>query len=70
MTDNPSKNPIPGTALKRLREKLQGGSMLLVEDLDDNELAAMNDLLLEGRAEIINSACRPYLTAKLDRTII
>lgn len=49
---------------------LLSGRTLLLEELNDEELAAMNELLLEGKAEIISSACRPYLAAKLDKTII
>ena len=43
---------------------------LLVENLTDEELVAMHELLLEGKAEIVNSTCRPYLIAKLGKTII
>ncbi len=60
----------PGDTLKRLQQSLAGGANLLVENLDDGELAAMQRLLLAGEAEIVSSACRPYLSAKLDRTII
>ena len=57
-------------AFESLRKKIEDGGYLLVEDLTDEELVAMHELLLEGKAEIISSACRPYLAAKLDRTII
>lgn len=70
MSDIPNKDNNPITALENLREKIQDGGHLLVEELTDDELVAMHQLLLEGRAEIISSACRPYLSAKLDRTII
>ena len=58
------------TAFENLRKKIEAGGHLLVEELTDEELVAMHELLLEGKAEIISSACRPYLAAKLDRTII
>ena len=60
----------PGDTLKRLQHSLAGGAHLLLENLDDEELAAMQRLLLAGEAEIVSFACRPYLSAKLDRTII
>jgi hypothetical protein len=31
---------------------------------------AMQDMIFKGEAEIINSACKPFLVAKLDKTII
>ncbi len=57
-------------ACESLGKKIEAGRQLLVEALTDEELVAMHELLLEGKAEIINLACRPYLSAKLDRTII
>lgn len=70
MSDIPYKDENPITALENLRKKIQGGSHLLVEELTDEELVAMHELLLEGKAEIISLACRPYLSAKQDRIII
>ena len=70
MSDIPYKDENPITALENLRKKIQDGSHLLVEELTDEELVAMHALLLEGKAEIISLACRPYLSAKQDRIII
>ena len=67
--DSP-KDSTPIATKKRLRKELLSGSMLIIEDLNENELAAMNQLLLDGDVEIISSACRPYLASKLNRTII
>ena len=60
----------PAATLRRLRRYLQDGGSLLVEDLAEEELVAMHRLLMAGEAEIISQACRPYLSAKLERTII
>ena len=47
-----------------------GGGNLLLDSLTDEELIAMQDLIFKDEAEIVSSACKPYLTAKLERTII
>ena len=60
----------PASSLRRLRKKIEHGSRLLVEELTDDELAAMHTLLLEGEAEIISLACKPYLAARQDKIII
>ncbi len=70
MSDIPRKDENPTATLATLRERILSGGSLLVEDLTDEELVAMQELLLEGKAEIVSSACRPYLAARLDRTII
>jgi hypothetical protein len=56
--------------LKRLRDRVRGGAYLLLDRLSDEELVAMQSLLLSGEAEIVNSACKPFLVAKLDRIIL
>jgi hypothetical protein len=56
--------------LERLRERVRGGAYLLLDTLSDEELVAMQSLLLSGEAEIVNSACKPFLVAKLDRVIL
>jgi hypothetical protein len=38
--------------------------------MTDEELVAMQDLIFKDEAEIVSSACKPYLIAKLERTII
>jgi hypothetical protein len=43
---------------------------LLLDSLTAEELAAAQQLILGGEAEIVNEACRPYLLAKLDRIIL
>ena len=70
MSDKLHKEENPITALENLRKKIEDGGRLLVEELTDEELVAMHELLLEGKAEIISLACRPYLSAKQDRVII
>ena len=56
--------------LKRLREKVLGGSYILLDTLTEAELVAMQSLLFNEEAEIVNSACKPFLIAKLDKIII
>ncbi len=69
-----TESGIPSAAvdntLERLRARVRGGSYLLLDSLNDEELVAMQSLLLSGEAEIINSACKPFLVAKLDRVIL
>ena len=56
--------------LKRLREKVLGGSYILLDTLTEAELVAMQSLLFNEEAEIVNSACKPFLIAKLNKIII
>jgi hypothetical protein len=60
----------PTDCLERLRKRVRGGAYLLLDRLSDDELVAMQSLLLSGEAEIVNSACKPFLVAKLDRIIL
>ena len=59
-----------GSAADALRTRIRAGGYLLLDDLSERELEAMQSLVLAGEAEIVNSACRPYLVAKLDRIIL
>jgi len=59
-----------GDTLERLRARVRGGAYLLLDSLSDEELVAMQSLLLNGEAEIINSACKPFLVAKLEHVIL
>ena len=59
-----------GDTLERLRARVRGGAYLLLDRLSDEELVAMQSLLLSGEAEIVNSACKPFLVAKLDHVIL
>ena len=70
MPSKSPKNEDPVSAFENLRRKIENGSNLLVEELTDEELVAMHELLLEGKAEIISLACRPYLSAKQERFVI
>ena len=53
----------PIVTLTRMRNRVAHGSIITLETLDESELAAAHQLILEGEAEIISSACRPYLAA-------
>ena len=70
MSDTPRKHENPEVVLERLRKKVLGGSSLLLDSLTDKELIAMQKMIFKDEAEIISSACKPYLIAKLERTII
>jgi hypothetical protein len=70
MSDTARKDDNPKVVLERLRKKVLGGGNLLLDSLTDGELIAMQDLIFKDEAEIVSSACKPYLTAKLERTII
>ncbi len=59
-----------GDTLARLRARVRGGAYLLLDKLSDEELVAMQTLLLSGEAEIVNSACKPFLVARLERVIL
>lgn len=54
----------------RFRQRILSGSSFLLDQLNDIELAEMQQMLLSGEAEIINSACKPFVIAKLDRVIL
>ena len=43
---------------------------MLLDTLSREELVVAQDLLLKGEAEIVLSACKPFLVAKLDRIVI
>ena len=55
----------PDMALQEMRRRIYGGARLLLDDLSDDELIALRTILLEGEAEIINEACKPYVIRKL-----
>ena len=60
----------PAATLRRIRKRVLGGSRLLVDRLTADELAAAQSLIFKGEAEIILSACKPFLVAKLDKIVI
>lgn len=70
MSDTPRKDENPEVVLGRLRKRVLGGSNLLLDSLTKEELIAMQELIFKDEAEIVSSACKPYLIAKLERTII
>ena len=70
MSDTARKDDNRKIVLERLRKRVQGGGNLLLDSLTDGELIAMQDLIFKDEAEIVSSACKPYLIAKLERTII
>ncbi len=70
MSDTPRKDENPKVVLERLRKRVLGGSSLLLDSLTDEELVAMQELIFKDEAEIVSAACKPFLIAKLERTII
>ena len=70
MSDIPRKDENPKVVLERLRKRVLGGSSLLLDSLTDEELVAMQELIFKDEAEIVSAACKPFLIAKLERTII
>ncbi len=58
------------SAIDALRKRVRGGAMIQLDTLDDAELAAMQALLFSDEAEIINSACKPFLVAKTGRVLL
>jgi hypothetical protein len=70
MSDTVHKDENPEVVLENLRKRVLGGGSLLLDSMTDEELVAMQDLIFKDEAEIVSSACKPYLIAKLERTII
>ncbi len=70
MSDTARKDENPEVVLEGLRKRVLGGSSLLLDSLTDEELISMQKLIFEDEAEIVSAACKPYLIAKLERTII
>ena len=68
MSDSQHKDP--AATLRQLRKRVLGGSQVLLDSMNADELAAAQELIFKGEAEIVSSACRPFLTTKLDRVII
>ena len=70
MSHSQHKREDPATTLKRIRKRVLGGSNLLLDSLTADELVAAQNLIFKDEAEIVLSACKPFLVAKLDRIII
>ena len=70
MSDTPRKGENPKVVLERLRKRVLGGGSLLLDSLTDEELVAMQKMIFKDEAEIVSSACKPFLIAKIERTII
>ena len=70
MSDTERKREDPGTVRTRLRNRVLGGSNVLLDSMNADELAAAQEMIFQDEAEIVSSACKPFLVAKLNRTII
>ncbi len=57
----------PKSNEEEMRRRIFGGSRLLLDSLTEDELVALQPMLLAGEAEIINEACKPYVVRKLPR---
>ena len=57
----------PKKAEEEMRRRIFGGARMLLDGLNDEELAALQPMLFSGEAEINNEACKPYVIRKLPR---
>ncbi len=55
----------PNIAVQDVRRRIHAGARLLLDSLSDEELAAAYALILEGEAEIISEACKPFVVRVL-----
>ena len=58
--------PDSNAALQQMRDRIYGGARLLLDDLSQEELAAVYTIIRDGEAEIINEACKPFVVRVLD----
>ena len=58
----------PTAALRRLRARVLGGGRPALEDLVGDDMAAANEMILRGEAEVVCTGCHLYLTATLRET--
>ena len=58
----------PAVTLQRLRERILGGGRPALEDLIGDEMAAANEMISKGEAEVVCTGCHLYLTATLRNT--
>ena len=65
MPHNRSARRGPDATLKQLRSRVLGGARPHLESLDADEMAAANELISSGEAEIASYSCRLFLIAKL-----
>jgi hypothetical protein len=55
----------PNIAAQDMRRRIYGGARLLLDSLSREELVAAQALILEGEAEIVNEACKPFVVRVL-----
>ena len=65
MSDSMRKPEDPLVIVEQLRKRIRGGGRPALEDLEGEEMAAANELISSGEAEVIHSGCHLYLTATL-----
>ena len=69
-----SKNPHRGgyreATREAFRQRVKGGGQVALDSLSADELEAMQSLLFDDEIEIVNSACKPYVVARLDKIIL
>ena len=70
MSDTERKREDPATVRTRLRNRVLGGGNVLFDSMNADELAAAQEMIFQDEAEIVLSACKPFLVAKLNRIII
>lgn len=70
MSNSERKREDPATVRTQLRNRVRGGSNVLLDSMNAEELVAAQEMIFQGEAEIVLSACKPFLVAKLNRIII
>lgn len=70
MSDTERNRDDPATIRTRLRNRVLGGSNVLLDSMNADELAVAQEMIFQDEAEIVLSACKPFLVAKLNRIII
>lgn len=70
MTHGQSQRPDPEAVRTELRNRVLGGGSVLLDSMGAEELAVAQEMIFRDEAEIVLSACKPFLIAKLNRFII
>ena len=65
MSESLIKPQDPVVVFEQLRRRIRRGGRPALEDLEGEEMAAANELISTGEAEVIHSGCHLYLTATL-----
>ncbi len=64
MPTNRFRQRDPAAALRQLQSRVQGGGSPLLDTLGADEMAAANEMISRGEAEISYHSCRQFLVAR------